>query len=33
MCMKFETFWNKDEYYSLIISQIIDSEKDGYLNV
>ena len=34
MCMKFRTFWKKkDEYSSLIISKIIDSERGGYLNV
>ena len=26
MCMKFKTFWIKEEYPSLIISEIIDSE-------
>ena len=34
MCMKLRTFWKKkDEYPSLIISKIIDSETGGYLNV
>ena len=33
MCLKFRTFWKKDEYRSLIISEIIDSESIGYLNV
>ena len=33
MCMKFGTFWKKNEYRSLIISEIIDCEKGGYLNV
>ena len=28
-----ETFENKDEYRTLIISEIIDSERIGYLNV
>ena len=28
-----EHFQNKDEYPSLIISEIIDAEKGGYLNV
>ena len=28
-----ETFENKDEYRTLIISEIIDSEIIGYLNV
>ena len=27
MCMKFRTFWKKDEYPSLIISEIMDREK------
>ena len=29
----FENFQTKDEYRSLIISEIIDAEKRGYLNV
>ena len=33
MCMKFRTFWKKGEYPSLIISEIIASEKDVYLSV
>ena len=34
MCMKFRAFSKKkDEYPSLIISRILDSEKHGYLNV
>ena len=33
MRMKFEDFETKDEYYSLIISQIFDSKRGGYLNV
>ena len=28
-----EHFQKKDEYHSLIISEIIDAEKRGYLNV
>ena len=28
-----EHFWKKDEYPSLIISEIIDAERPGYLNV
>ena len=28
MCMKFRTFWKKEEYPSLIISEIITSERD-----
>ena len=30
---KLEHFWKKHEYRSLIISEIIDAEKRGYLNV
>ena len=30
MCMKFRTFWKKEEYPSLIITQIIASERDVY---
>ena len=26
-------FWKKDDYPSLVISRIIDSERGGYLNV
>ena len=33
MCMKFRTFIKKDEYPSLIISEIMDCERGGYLNV
>ena len=33
MSMKFRTFWKKDEYPSLIISEIMDCESGGYLNV
>ena len=33
MCIKFRTFWKKDEHPSLVISEIIDSERVGYLNV
>ena len=34
MCIKFRTFLKKnDEYPSLIISEIIDCERGGYLNV
>ena len=33
MFMKFRTFWKKEEYRSLIITEIIASEKDVYLSV
>ena len=33
MCMKFKTFWKKKEYPSLIITEIIASEANVYLNV
>ena len=33
MCMKLEHFRKKDEYPRVIISEIIDAEKRGYLNV
>ena len=33
MCMKFRAFSKKDEYSSLIVSEIIDTERRGYLNV
>ena len=33
MCMKYRTIGKKDEYRSLIISEIINSERIGYLNV
>ena len=29
MCMKYRAFWKKDEYSSLIISEIIDAERRG----
>ena len=32
MCMKFRAFSKKDEDSSLIISEIIDAERRGYLN-
>ena len=32
MCMKLIAFFEKDEYPSLIISGIVDSERHGYLN-
>ena len=28
MCIKFRTFWKKEEYPSLIITEIIASERD-----
>ena len=31
--MKFRAFSKKDEYSSLIISEMIDAERRGYLNV
>ena len=31
--MQFSTFWKKDEYPRLIISEIMDFERGGYLNV
>ena len=31
--MKFRTFEKEDEYRTLIISEIINSERIGYLNV
>ena len=31
MCMKFRKFWKKDEYPSLIISEIMDCERGDYL--
>ena len=31
--MKFRTFWKKEEYNSLIITEIIASERDIYLSV
>ena len=33
MCMKFGAFSKKDEYPRLIIFEIIDAERRGYLNV
>ena len=33
ICTKFTTFWKKREYPSLIITKIIASEGDAYLNV
>ena len=34
MCMKFRTFWKKkEEFASLIITEIIESERDVYLSV
>ena len=33
MYIKFRAFSKKDEYPSLIISEIIDTERRGYLNV
>ena len=33
MCIKFRAFSKKDEYPSLIISEIIDAERHGYLIV
>ena len=33
MCMKFPAFAIEDEYPSLIISKIIDSERRGFFNV
>ena len=33
MCMKFWAFSKKGGYPSLIISEIIDAERRGYLNV
>ena len=33
MCLKFRSFLKKDEHPSLIISDIIDAERRGYLNV
>ena len=33
MCIKFRAFKKKVEYPSLIISEIIDAETRGYLNV
>ena len=33
MCMKLRTVWEKKEYPSLIITEIIASERDYYLSV
>ena len=33
MCMKFTKIWKKKKYPSLIITDIIASEKDVYLSV
>ena len=33
MSMKFRAISKKDEYPSLIISEIIDAQRRGYLNV
>ena len=33
MCMQFRTFWKKDEYPILIILEIMDCERGGYLKV
>ena len=33
MCMKFTTFWKKEENPSLINTEIIASERDIYLSV
>ena len=33
MCIKFRAFSKKDDYPSLIISEVIDAEIRGYLNV
>ena len=33
MCMKFRAFSKNNEYPSIIISEIIDAERRGYLNV
>ena len=33
MWMKFGTFWKREEYPSLIITEIIASERDVYLTV
>ena len=32
MCMKFRTFWNKEEYPSLIITEINAPDRDVYLS-
>ena len=33
MSIKFTTFWKKEEYPRLIITEIIASERDVYLSV
>ena len=33
MCMEIRAFSKKDEYPCLIISEIIEAERRGYLNV
>ena len=33
MWMKFRTFWKREDYPSLIITEIIASERDVYLTV
>ena len=33
MLMKFRTFWKKEEYPSLIITEIIACQRDVYLSV
>ena len=33
MCTKFKTFWKKEEYPRLIITEIIESEREVYLSV
>ena len=33
MCMKFRTFWKKEQYPRLIITEIIESEREVYLSV
>ena len=33
MSMKFRTFWKKEHYPSLIITEIIASERDVYLSM
>ena len=33
MCMKFRTFWKKEEYPTIITTEIIASERDVYLSV
>ena len=33
MFMKFRTFWKKNQYPNPIISEIMDCDRGGYLNV